>query len=143
MPVHIVRFQCKWLEKETYKMKVQGKTTDTYTSKVDHFLFGTGQGTGWSPPIWNSMSDLISRVLDKHSTGMKLTHPNRTSVERVIDTFLDDVNGGLTLDGLRDFKPGVQNLIPKLSSIRTQTHANVKIYSQHLFTTWGCLALHK
>ena len=63
LPIELVRFQCWWLENTAYSLRMQQGLTEPYKSEVDRFLFGTGQGTGWSPPSWSSLSDLISRVL--------------------------------------------------------------------------------
>ena len=99
-------------------------------------FFCTGQETGWSPPSWSSLSDLISRVMEKQAPGILLTAPDRTRVDRVLDVFVDYVYGGLTTDGLQRFTSQPPTTIPKCSTIHAQTQANFQFYSQ-LLSQWG------
>jgi len=144
LPLYLVRFQCKWLEHATYEMKLNGKLSSPYCSMVDKYLFGTGQGTGWSPPSWAALSDIVSRIMNKHTPGMKLGHPDGTSIERTLDAFVDDTTGGLTKDGFDDFTPANSaSPVQKQPTLYEQTEANVQFYGRVLFTTGGRLALHK
>jgi len=145
LPVHLVRFQCKWLEQASYELKLNNSSLSRpYSSNVDKYLFGTGQGTGWSPPSWTSLSDLVSRIMERHTPGIKLVQPNGEAVARVLDAFVDDTNGGLTEDGFKDFIPPPPTApVCKCDTIFHQTETNVQFYSRLLFTTGGRLALHK
>jgi len=143
LPLYLVRFQCKWLEASMYELKLNNKTSAPYQSTVDRYLFGTGQGTGWSPPSWAALSDIISRIMNRHIPGMKLGHPDGSSVERTLDAFVDDANGGLTTDGFNDFAPSSISPVQKYPTLYEQTEANVQFYGRVLFTTGGRLALHK
>jgi len=143
MPLYLVKFQCMWLRTAEYELKLPSQTSKPYKSTSKEPLYGTGQGTGWSPPSWTSISDLISRVMDKEAPGIKLVHPNQTFLQRVIDAFVDDVNSGLTKDGLEDFIEHTDKFLKKHNNILQQTKANMQLYSQLLFTTGGRLALHK
>jgi len=143
MPKHLVQFQIRWLEQTRYALKLSEGLSSTYATKLDNYLFGTGQGTGWSPPTWGSLSDVISKIMDEHSPGMKLVHPNRMSIERVIDAFVDDVNSGLTFDSFQDFLVRHPTLVPTGKDVYDQTQKMVQFYSHILFATGGKLALHK
>ena len=143
MPLHLVRLQIKWLEQTQYELNLNGKKSSTYSTHNDSYLHGTGQGTGWSPPTWGSISDIISKILNDHSPGIKLVHPNRSSIERVLDAFVDDVNGGLTFDSFEDFLKRHPTLVPRGKDVYAQTREMVQFYSRVLFSTGGKLALHK
>ena len=143
MPKTLVRFQLSWLYQAQYKLKLQQGLSKPYQSNEQNHLFGTGQGTGWSPPSWGALSDLITRVADKHIPGLKFVHPNRSCSDRVIDAFVDDVNSGLTTPGLQAFQSYSNSLVKKCLNIYDQTKENLQFYSQLLFTTGGRLALHK
>ena len=143
LPIALVRFQCKWLENAAYSLRMQQGLTESYTSTENKFLYGTGQGTGWSPPSWISLSYIISKVMDEQSPGLRLTAPYPNVLELTLDVFVDDVNGGLTMEGLHHFQSQTATLIPKHTEVLEQTQANIKFYSQLLFTTGGKLSLIK
>jgi len=143
MPLHLVQLQIKWLEQTNYELNINGSKSSTYSTKPDVYLHGTGQGTGWSPPTWGSISDIISKILDAHSPGIKLVHPDRSSIERVLDAFVDDVNSGLTFDSFEDFLQRHPTLVPRGNDVYNQTREMIQFYSRVLFSTGGKLALHK
>ena len=117
LPIHLVRFMTNWLTNARYRLKLHGRLTASYTSTPEHPLQGTGQGTGWSPPNWLSMSDLITRTMDAHTPRIKLVHPNGTQVQKTIEAFVDDTNSGLTTDALQTFEPHPLSPVPKLDTI--------------------------
>ena len=145
LPKNLTRFMCKWLEQATYFIKTsKGISKHFYTSTIDTYLYGTGQGTGWSPPNWGAISDVISCAMEANTPGMYLLHPNRKIYSnRSYDSFVDDVNSGLTEDGMHAFHPRADSPVPLLSTIYDQLHANVQYYSRLLFTSGGKLALAK
>ena len=145
LPKKLTRFMCRWLEEATYFIKTsKGISKHKYGSTLQSYLFGTGQGTGWSPPNWGAISDLISTVMSANTPGMKLVHPNgKFCSDRSFDAFVDDVNGGLTSDGLHTFQPSPASHIPILSTIYEQIQVNIQYYSRLLFTSGGKLALDK
>ena len=141
LPPHLARFQLHWLENTKYSLKLGHSLSQSYCSSPTQYLYGTGQGTGWSPPSWAAISDIISRVMDKHTAGIKLVHPNGMSDHRRLDVFVDDVNTGLTTEALLEFI--ASSLISKHPSLYHQTKTNIQFYSNNLFSTGGRLALHK
>ena len=143
LPLHLVRFQIRWLEQAQYFLKVQNSFTDPYSTNNKVYLFGTGQGTGWSPPNWSALSDLISKTMSKHVPGLRLMHPDGSFFERIMDAFVDDVNSGLEEEALKAFKPDLLPPVPKMDTIYDQTQENMQFYSNVLFTTGGKLALNK
>ena len=145
LPKQLTRFMCKWLEQAKYYIKTsKGTSKHYYSSEVGSYLYGTGQGTGWSPPNWGAVSDIISTAMSANAPGIKLVHPNRLFFsDRSFDAFVDDVNGGLTSDGLYTFHPSPTSKVPLLNTIYQQIQANVQYYSRLLFTSGGKLALDK
>ena len=91
--------------------------TESYTSEVDSFLFGTRQGDGWSTPSWSSLSDLIRRVMEQQAQGINITEPDRSTVNRILDVFVDYVHEVLTNEGLKRFHSQPQTSIPKYTNI--------------------------
>ena len=145
LPPHLTRFMCKWLENSEYYLKLShGLSKHSYSTTLDKYLFGTGQGTGWSPPNWSAISDIISNAMEEHTPGMFLQHPNNvTFSSRSYDAFVDDVNGGLTQDGMKIYHPPTSFSVPLLDTIFAQIQANIQCYARLLFTSGGKLALHK
>jgi len=145
LPKNLTRFMCKWLEKTRYFIKTaRGVSEHSYQSTTEEYLYGTGQGTGWSPPNWGAISDIISCAMDSNTPGMYLEHPSRNFFStRSYDSFVDDVNGGLTLDGMHAFHPSPTSSVPLLQNIYEQIQVNVQYYSRLLFTSGGKLALDK
>jgi len=145
LPKNLTRFMCKWLEQAKYFIKTaSGVSEHSYQNTVEEYLYGTGQGTGWSPPNWGAISDVISCAMEENAPGMYLQHPSRKfHSSRTYDSFVDDVNGGLTEDGMYAFHPSPNNPVPILQGIYNQIQANVQYYSRLLFTSGGKLALDK
>jgi len=145
LPKHLTRFMCTWLSKAKYFLKLApGITEHSYSSTLEEYIFGTGQGTGWSPPNWGAISDIISSAMDKHAPGMFLYHPDGVSFSnRSFDAFVDDVNSGLTLDGMKNFHPQPNSPIPLFQEIYAQIKSNIQYYSRLLYTSGGQLAINK
>jgi len=144
LPFHLIKFQCEWLKQTMCELKLTSGNTKPYSNRDGKTLYGTGQGTGWSPPSWTALSDIISRVMDKFAPGLKLQHTDGSFIHRVIDAFIDDVNSGLNKEALQDFHPAVNtNVLKKYENVYEQTKWNVRLYSRLLFSTGGRLALHK
>jgi len=77
LPPKLTRFICKWLQSSQYYLKLShGVTKHSYKSNLEQYLFGTGQGTGWSPPNWVAISDIISDAMEANCPDMHLQHPN-------------------------------------------------------------------
>jgi len=72
-----------------------------------------------------------------------MVHPNGTFVLRVIGAFVDDVNSGLTHEGLQSVVPRDSSVLPKGDSVYGQTSINMQLYSNLLFTTGERPVLHK
>ena len=143
LPVHLVRFQCNWLRDAQYKLKLHDRLTTSYYSTPALPLQGTGKVTGWSPPNWRIVSDLITRAMDQCTPGIKLVHPDRSSMHRTVESFVDDTNSGLTTDAHESLNPPSDAPVPKMPTIQAQTAVNVQFYSDLLTSTGGKLALHK
>ena len=113
VPIHLSRFMCNVLNSMTYTIKTGTGLTTSYSAK-DNRLFGTGQGAGWSPPYWAANSDVISTVMEKHTPGMLLEHPNRNIIShRHIDVFVDDSGLGITKTAFNKFNPATTDPVLK------------------------------
>lgn len=134
---------CRWLYQAQYRLKLNGRITEPYKWTTTCPLQGTGQRTGWSPPNWSSISDVITRAIDAHTPGICLVHPNQTNTHRTVDAFVDDTNSGLTTDGLHSFRPKPTTPVTKCDNIYDQTVANMQFYNDLLSSSGGKLALHK
>ena len=101
----------------------------TYISDDIHKLFGTGQGSGGSPPLWHALSDVMFNCIDNYLEGIKLKNPNRTiENERNEDEFLDDTSL------IADARNG--------DVVDTLTH-NSQVHGRYLYATGGKLSMHK
>ena len=119
---------------DLYNKTGTGLTT-SYSAK-DNRLFGTGKGAGWSPPCWAANSDVISTVMETHTSGMLFGHPNRNIIShRHIDVFVDDSSLGITKTAFNKFNPATTAPVPKGISLYHQAQLNTQFYSRLLFTT--------
>ena len=143
MPVFLSKFMCNMLRQTYYTIKTGTGNTEPYSS-TDARLFGTGQGAGWSPPCWAANSDVISCVMERHTPGMLLEHPNKKIVShRHIDAFVDDSSLGITRTAYDKFEPLPDDPVQKGQDLYDQARLNTQFYSRLLFTTGGLLAIHK
>ena len=126
-----------WLQQAQYRLKLHDHLTELLN------LQGIGQGTGWLPPSWSSLSDLITCTMNKNTPDIKLVHPNSFNNHRTIDTFIENTNGCFTQEAYESFQPHPQTLVQKQPTIFLQTQSNIQFYSNLLQTTGGKLSLHK
>lgn len=63
--------------------------------------------------------------MDTYNPGICLVHPNRSSTQRTVDSFVDDTNSGLTIDGLQSFNPQPTAPVTKYDIMYDQIVANV------------------
>ena len=143
LPVHLICFLCNWMRQAQYLLKLHDRLiVPCYSTSTLH-LQGTGQGTGWSPPNWSSISDLITCAMDHHTPGIKLVHPNRSATYRKIDVFMNNTNSGLTQDDLNDFNPSPQSPVSRMTTIYDQMATNHQFYSDLLTSLGDKLILYK
>ena len=81
--------------------------------------------------------------MDTHTPGIRLVHPDLSSNHLTIDAFVDEINSGLTTDGLKSFKTSPTAPVAKHDTIYDQTAANLQFYSDLLSSSGGKLALHE
>ena len=99
MPASAIRLQNSILLNMKYSVKTaHGTSTMTWTNSEEDPKFGLGQGGGWSPPGWASLStDMINTHGKTTEHGM--TIPSVTgsddSTTRTIDAYVDDANNGV------------------------------------------------
>ena len=58
LPLHLVRFMCKWLYNAQYRIKINDRIKAPYKWTATSPLQGTGQGTGWYPQISQALAIL-------------------------------------------------------------------------------------
>ena len=75
----------------------KGRSEKYFKYETTYPIYGTGQGTGWSPTIWTSVKDIIIRTLHNNNAHILYTNPNRTiESKRNSDAFVDDTSIGST-----------------------------------------------
>lgn len=138
LPVSLMKFMNSFLMQAIYKVKTAaGISEGHYTCK-----HGTGQGLGWSPPNWASISDVISCLMDRYTPGMKVSDPASKEVsDRKLDAFIDDVNAGVTETGWKDFT--ANELVSMGETLFEQATNNMQAYSNFLESSGGELNLRK
>ena len=64
---------------------------------------GTGQGTGWSPPIWFLVADIIIAALIVNQPGLLLRSPTGKTVDlRQNEKHVDDSRQGVNEGGVEE-----------------------------------------
>ena len=93
-----VRFQTKILKKMTHFILTnKGLSEESWQYSQEFKIFGSGQGTGWSPMTWNSTNDVISICLKENQEKMTFSSPTgKITSARSNDSFVDDTAIGLT-----------------------------------------------
>jgi len=138
MPTTHGKFMKNFLSEAEYKVKT-AKDISKGFYKCKH---GSGQGLGWSPPNWCSISDVISRATEAHCLGMAMEDPGKLEVsQRNFDAFVDDVNAGLSKLGWEQFLGS--KWVPIGESLLQQAEPNVQFYSDLLEASGGALNLQK
>ena len=129
-----VKFQTKILKMMTHFILTnKGVSEECWQYSQEFKIFGSGQGTGWSPMVWNSTNDVISICLKENQDKMAFSSPTRKIIsERSNDSFVDDMAIGLTAQPLES---------PEGITTRMNVLANK--YDKYLNMSGGRLAVHK
>jgi hypothetical protein len=79
-----------------YIKTAQGTSASYYSNDHEGPLFGSGQGSGGSPPLWLITWVALSNALNSVMTGMSFCSPDPSnSTARNNDAFVDDTTGGV------------------------------------------------
>ena len=107
-----------------------GISDGSYTFSKDLKVWGLGQGIGWSGSRWILTSSTITRAMEKHRYGLKLTSPDKSVfIQKILDMFADD-----TSQICNSFQE---------SCLLEQTRQNLQLHSHLVFVTGGLIALDK
>lgn len=96
---------CSFIPKLLNSLKhhiiIDGTTTTTFFSHLHPYpIYGTGQGTGWSPILWTAVDDIILNVMNQHQPGLAFMSPNKeTFTTNTILPYADDTTGGVNMLG--------------------------------------------
>merc|ERR1712045_819075 len=67
----------KLLESMERHLIIDGHCSEAFFSHLDPLpVYGTGQGTGWSPFIWTSVDDILLKAMTKKHPGMSFISPD-------------------------------------------------------------------
>ena len=67
---------------------------------VQFKIYFSGQGTSWSPTIWNGTNDVIMIALVENNQGMDFENQTRDTIYSLfLDAFLDDTAINITEKG--------------------------------------------
>jgi hypothetical protein len=97
MPEVACRIHGQIIDKMKHFIKTAQDTSESYYSN-DHEgpLFGSGQGSGGSPPLWLITLVALSNALSSVMTGMSFCSPDHSNpTARNNDAFVDDTTGGV------------------------------------------------
>ena len=105
LPHRTLIFMLKFLQSAHHHIMIGGKPSDRcYADSVNTPIEGTGHGTGWSPPTWLSVADIILTALTKHQPGMLLTSPAQDVIDfRTAEKHGDDSRQGINEGGVEKF----------------------------------------
>ena len=102
----------------SYALKTSlGVSDDRYGHCDDDPIFGSGQGSKDSPPIWTIISTLLMELKSERDDGVFFCDPKLEEViQRTIDGFLDDMTAWVNCfladlaSDISDYYSLVQNL---------------------------------
>ena len=99
MPLSAIHLQNSLLLNMKYSVRTaHGTSSTTWTNSEADPKFGLGQGGGWSPPGWASLStDMIHTHAKVSDHGMTIPSVigSEDSTSRTIDAYVDDANNGV------------------------------------------------
>ena len=127
-------YQTKILENFEHHIRVMTGPSERYfTYKQDYPIYGTGQGTGWSPMIWTAFNDVIINAMATNCIKIKYNNPDNTiTSEQNADAFVDDRAIGAT-----------SNMIPEGQLLIEEMQKVSQKYERYLYVSGGKLAIQK
>jgi exonuclease III len=97
MPEVACRIHGQTIDKMKHFIKTaQGTSESYYSNENEGPLFGSGQGSGGSPPLWLITWVALSNALSSEMIGMSFCSPDHSNpTSRNNDGFVDDTTGGV------------------------------------------------
>lgn len=126
------KYQTRVLEKFKHHIRTyKGPSKKYFKYEEEYPIYGTGQGTGWSPTIWTALNDVIIRAIYNNGIHIKYTNPTNTIESiRNIDAFVDDTATGAT-----------KASIEASQSLIQETKKLLQKYKRYLYIYGGKLAI--
>lgn len=106
MPLNVIQTHAEALQFMQNTVKtVHGISAENYSGTPFEPLFGTGQGSGASPPVWLSLVVILMNTLDHLiPERMEFQSPDASIKHScLIDALVDDTSLGLTDTGLLSY----------------------------------------
>ena len=124
-------------EMQHYVKTALGISQKFFQSTPEDRLFGSGQGSGGSPPLWLAVITTMFRALVKlHGEGMQFTNPTGTvKVSRTSDAIVDN-----TTNWVNDVGSATAATEQKLA---TDLQEQAQTWEKLLYATGGSLELSK
>jgi Reverse transcriptase (RNA-dependent DNA polymerase) len=123
----------KVMSQTKYFIKIGNTITDQfYNNILEYKLFGTGQGSGFSPHIWTLLSSELFQIYSEYSSGFEFNPPYSTSSSQIhITAYVDNVNMHHTFPS----KSTISTMIQKTSISAQQWHELLHISGGQLSCT--------
>ena len=141
MAMSSVKFMLEFLERAVHRLVLGGKpTVGSYRHSTETQIMGTGQGTGWSPPIWFLVADIIIAALIINQPGLLLTSPTGETIDlRQNEKHVDDSRQGINESGIEAYnaKHGMELTLEEGAKKANQA------FERYLTLTGGKLAIDK
>ena len=141
MPFLALMFFQAFLAEARHHLILGGKPTtrcfaDSRTTPIE----GSGQGTGWSPPTWFMIAEIILRALRANQPGMLLISPaGETTDFRAAEKHVDDSRQTVNETGVLHYnKENKTNL-----TLEEATNQASQAFERYLSLTGGKLAIEK
>ena len=125
----------KIIQNQQFYIKMKNNISNTsYAYEDNNPIFGSGQGLGWSGPLWTNTSDTINELLQNKCAGMKFIDPTNTiRVHKFTDMFVDDTASGTNYRGLKINRSTSEQL-----QIDEQLHAHYLYSAGHMLAADKC-----
>ena len=141
VPARMIRFFLNLLQKARHHVMMGGTPSrDFYSHSSLTPIMGSGQGTGWSPPIWFLIADIILSALDENQPGLLLKSPTGEIQDRRSGEMnTDDSRQGINEGGTKHFN---ETHGTRLTLLQAANKAN-QAFERYLSLTGGKLSLEK
>ena len=93
MPTEACQMQKDMLENASFKVQTSlGEFTDRFQHSPDSPVFGNGQGSGFSPPVWVLINSLLLDEMDQSQFHLHFDDPtNILQHDSVMVVYVDDL----------------------------------------------------
>ena len=131
----------EFLRQARHYLLLSGKQSEgCFADSAQTPVEGSGQGTGWSPPVWLLIADIILKALEDNQPGLFLTSPDGSTTDfRAAEKHVDDSRQGVNEAGVEKFNnEHMTNL-----TLEEAATAACQAFERYLALTGGRLAIEK